>query len=61
VHSEIQKLLPNYDAVFQDGMAPSTQINLFSHGLKNKKVKFNTFPGRHSHNSKSLNVSGHAV
>jgi hypothetical protein len=30
-------------------MAPITQLELFSHGLKSMKVNFNIFPGQHNH------------
>jgi hypothetical protein len=49
VHPMIQTLFPNNDAVFQEGSAPFTQLELFSHGLKSMKVNFNIFPGQYSH------------
>jgi hypothetical protein len=45
----IQTLFPNHNAVFQDDNALFTQLELFSHGLKNMQVNFNTFPGEHYH------------
>jgi hypothetical protein len=40
-------------------MPPSTQLELFSHGLKNMKVNLNTFPGHHNGQIwTSLNNSG---
>jgi hypothetical protein len=49
LHPTIQTLFPNNNAVLQDDNAPFTQLELFSHGLKNMKVNFNIFPGQHSH------------
>jgi hypothetical protein len=40
-------------------MLPFTQLELFSHGLKNMKVNCNIFPGQHNHQIwTSLNHSG---
>jgi hypothetical protein len=49
VHPMIQMLFQNKYAVFLVDSTPFTQLELFSHGLKNMKVKFNVFPGRHNH------------
>jgi hypothetical protein len=49
VHPMIQTLFPNNDAVFQDDRAPITQLELFSHGLKSMKLKFDILPGQHNH------------
>jgi hypothetical protein len=38
VHPTILTLFPNNDGVFQDDNAPFIQLELFSHGLKSKKV-----------------------
>jgi hypothetical protein len=45
----IQTLFPNSVAVFQDDIAPFTENEVFSHGLKSVKVNFNIFPGQHNH------------
>jgi hypothetical protein len=40
-------------------MPPSTQLELFSDGLKSTKENFNIFPGQHMHQTwTSLNHSG---
>jgi hypothetical protein len=44
----IQTLFPNNDAVFQDDIAPVTQLELFGHGSKSMKVNLNIFPGQHN-------------
>jgi hypothetical protein len=49
MHQNIQTLLPNNDAVFQDGNAPIHKPELFSHGLKSMNLNFNIFPGQHNH------------
>jgi hypothetical protein len=43
VHPMIQMLFPKM------AMPPFTQLELFSHGLKCMKMKFNIFPCQHDH------------
>jgi hypothetical protein len=45
VHSKIQTLFLNNDAIFEDKNAPIHTTELFSHGLKSMKVNFSVFPG----------------
>jgi hypothetical protein len=45
-HPMIQTLFSNKHAVFQDESATYTQLEVFSHGLKNMKVNFIVFPGQ---------------
>jgi hypothetical protein len=50
VHSMIQTLFPNNDAVFQNAdSAPFKQLELSTHGLKSRKVNLIIFPGQHNH------------
>jgi len=45
----VQILLPNNDANFQKmTFRPYTQPDVFSLGLRSKKMHFNTFPGQHN-------------
>jgi hypothetical protein len=41
----IQMLFPTNDAIFQEDSAPSTELELFSHGLKGMKMNVNIFLG----------------
>jgi hypothetical protein len=45
----IQTIFPNNYAVFQDGSAPFTQLELCSHGLKSMEVNLNIFSGQQNH------------
>jgi hypothetical protein len=60
VYPMIQTLFPNSVVQFSKKPMPLfTQLEVFSHGLKNVKVNFNIFPGQHSHHIwTSLNHSG---
>jgi fumarate reductase subunit D len=51
VHSMIQTLFPNNDAVFKVDNAPTHTAGTvqLSHGLKSMKVNFNIIPGQHNH------------
>jgi hypothetical protein len=48
VHHTIQTF-PNSNTVFQDGNAPFTQRELFSHGLKNFEMNVNIFLSQYNH------------
>jgi hypothetical protein len=45
----IHTLFLNNDAVLKTPKPPLTQLDLFSNGLKSKKVNFTSFPGQHNH------------
>jgi hypothetical protein len=45
VHPMVQVLLPNIDAIFQDGDSPYTQPEVFNLGLRSMKMHFNIFSG----------------
>jgi len=48
VHPMVQILFPDNDARFKVTDRPYTQAEVFSRGLRNVKLHFNSFPGQHS-------------
>ena len=48
MHSVVQMLFPNNDAIFQDDSSPYTQPEVCSVGLRSMKMHFNIFLGQHN-------------